>query len=186
MRKQFLGGCLVKHLLGQKCNWIASNLPFEGLLVQKTFWRFTDNPLWQSVLFIQQQGLNWQAPLVLPRPQLLCGGKNLQQHVPTREMGPQEGPPPPYLQLLIWENCPLWNIYCPRHIASWNSYGSLGAINCFKSYLTLLCPDRKGILRITNRFAINWDYCKLQIKLSHQINSDCLSPLSNRALFWST
>ena len=44
-----------------------------GLLVQNTFWRFTDNPFWQSVLFIQQQGLNWQAPLVLTRPQLLCG-----------------------------------------------------------------------------------------------------------------
>ena len=44
-----------------------------GLLVQNTFWRFTDNPFWQSVLFIQQQGLNWQAPLVQMRPQLLCG-----------------------------------------------------------------------------------------------------------------
>ena len=30
MWNTLLGGCLVRHLLNQKCNWSASNLPFEG------------------------------------------------------------------------------------------------------------------------------------------------------------
>ena len=36
-------------------------LGIPRVFIQNLLWRFTDNPFWRSVLFIQQQGRNWQA-----------------------------------------------------------------------------------------------------------------------------
>ena len=75
------------------------------------------------------------------RPTTKVGEGPVQEMRPTTKV--EEGPTF-YLQLPIWLNCPPWNIYCPRHTANWNSYGSLGTISCFKSYLNLPPSRPKG------------------------------------------
>ena len=72
-RNQFLGGSIPwKHPVRPKMQVKCSQFAFLGIprvFVQNLLWRFTDNPFWRSVLFIQQQGQNWQAvPCTGERP----------------------------------------------------------------------------------------------------------------------
>ena len=64
-KNQFLGGSIPwKHPVRPKMQVKCSQFAFLGIprvFVQNLLWRFTDNPFWRSVLFIQQQGQNWQA-----------------------------------------------------------------------------------------------------------------------------
>ena len=134
--KYYMGSCLAGHLLGQKIPLKCTQFTFWGspwLLVQRTPFEDLPTPPFGEVCHsFTSRGWIDNRPLVLMRPQLLCG------KVAARDETSIVRRVQPYLQLPIWQNCPLWNIYSPRHTANWNSYGSLEPINCFKSYLTLL------------------------------------------------